>query len=322
MASVGAGATRIRKTFRTEAEALAWEAQEAAAKAATRAVPTPPPRPVVWTLQEAFDQTHRHTWRGTPGERKAVLNASQAMAFFGPDTPTSAITADWVVEWMEELQDKDENGGATCNKKLSALSMMLKRAQDYGGLPALPRMKRYKEALHRVRWFTDEEEQAMLKAALGLGLQDLHNLIVVGLDTGFRRAELLRLGRLDYSQGNLMAHAGETKNGGARAVPCTTRVKEIVVASEGRLFPSLTSSTLRKQWETLRHILGKDDDPGFIPHVMRHTCATRLVAAGTPLNEVQAWMGHKVIQTTMRYAHLMPGALNGAVARLERRTQA
>ena len=39
-------------------------------------------------------------------------------------------------------------------------------------------------------------------------------------------------------------------------------------------------TALRKQWETLRQMLKRVDDPSFIPHVMRHTCATRLVAEG------------------------------------------
>lgn len=323
MASVGAGANRVRKTFNTEAEALEWEQAQEAAREAARPLPgASVVKPKGWTLQDAFDETHRHVWKGTKGERKAVLNANQALAFFGADTPTSEITSARVVEWMVELQDQHENGGATCNKKLSALNVMLKRAFEFGGLDQVPTTKRYKEATHRIRWFTDEEEATMLRLSKHMGLMDLHNFIIVGLDTGMRRSELLRLSRGDYSKGNLLAHAGATKNDEARAVPCTARVKEIVMAHDGRLFPSLNEATLRKQWDTLRHHMKKDDDPGFIVHVLRHTCATRLVAEGVPLNEVQAWMGHKVIQTTMRYAHLMPDALKGAAAKLEARAHA
>ena len=124
----------------------------------------------------------------------------------------------------------------------------------------------------------------------------------------------------DYNSGLLTAHAGETKSGHARSVPCTARVRALIdPLPDGPLFPGLTNSALTKQWGDLRSILGKDDDPGFIVHVMRHTCATRLVFKKVPLNEVQAWMGHKVIQTTMRYAHLMPGALMRAMGMLEAR---
>lgn len=329
MASVGAGANRVRKTFNTEPEAVAWESAEEARRTAQTALAvaaaTTPAAPTCWTLQEAHDQAHRHVWKGRPGERKALLNAKQALAFFGPDTPTSAINANWILEWMEELQDENENSGSTCNKKLSALSVMLKRAEEFGGLPAIPRMKRYKESQHRIRWFTDGEERAMLAMCRQLCLPDLHDFIVVGIDTGFRRAELLRLAPADYHKGMLMAHAGTTKNGHARSVTCTARVKEIVerrsAGAPPRLFAGLTNSSLRKQWEDLRAMLGKDDDPGFIVHVLRHTCATRLASEGVPLGDVQAWMGHKVIQTTMRYAHTVPGAMRAAAKALETRDQ-
>jgi integrase len=208
---------------------------------------------------------------------------------------------------MEELQEAG-NSGATCNRKLSALSMMLKRAEDFGSLPSVPRMKLYKESKHRVCWFSDTDEQAMLAACDRLGLPELHDFITIGLDTGFRFSELLCLTTNDYHKGTLILHAGETKGGNARAVPCSTRVKAIIAKRQQeiayRLFPTLTAGTCRTQWEAVRAALGRQEDPAFIIHVMRHTCATRLVGEGVPLNVVQAWMGHAAITTTMRYAHL------------------
>lgn len=325
MASFGAGATRVRKTFNTASEAEAWELSQDAAREAVKSLPAPiVVAPTCWTLQEALNQVSKHIWKGTGGETRAVANANQALAFFGPDTLTSAITSNWIIEYMEELQDEDGNSGSTCNKKLSALSMLLKRAEEFGGLASVPRMKRYKESQHRIRWYTDVEEQNMLKMAKHLGLDELHDFIVVGLDTGFRRSELLGLSLADYHKGMLMLHAGETKNGDSRSIPCTPRVKSILAARQAagvsKVFPSLTSNILRKQWDDLRSILGKDDDPGFIIHVLRHTCATRLVSEGVPLPTVQQWMGHKVIQTTMRYAHMAHGQLQAAMERLEART--
>ena len=42
-----------------------------------------------------------------------------------------------------------------------------------------------------------------------------------------------------------------------------------------------------------------------VVHTFRHTCCSRLVIAGVDLMRVK-WMGHKRIETTMRYAHLGP----------------
>ena len=52
-----------------------------------------------------------------------------------------------------------------------------------------------------------------------------------------------------------------------------------------------------------------EDDPQFVVHMLRHTCASRLVQRGVPLAVVQKWMGHSNIQTTLRYAHLAPESL-------------
>lgn len=323
MASWGSGPERARKTFKTEEAANVWLA-EMESKEAPSVAPVGTSVPATcWTLREAYDQVHRHVWKGTAAESKAAQNCNQAMDFFGADTFTSEIGANWIIEWMEELQDERGNSGATCNKKLSSLSMLLKRAEQFGGLTAVPRMKRYRESQHRIRWFTDVEEKDMLDMCDHLGMPELRDFIVIGIDTGFRKSELMRLTLSDYHKGSLILHAGETKNEAPRTVPCTPRVTEVInkriASGQRKVFPTLTMSTLRKQWEDLRSHLNKEDDAGFIIHIMRHTCATRLVSENVPLVTVQAWMGHKVIQTTMRYAHLAKGQLDSALTLLTHR---
>jgi len=52
-------------------------------------------------------------------------------------------------------------------------------------------------------------------------------------------------------------------------------------------------------------------------HGLRHTFAAWLVMRGGPLKEVQELLGHQTIAMTMRYVHLSPDRLRGAVAALE-----
>jgi integrase len=51
-------------------------------------------------------------------------------------------------------------------------------------------------------------------------------------------------------------------------------------------------------------------------HDLRHTFASRLVMAGGPLRAVQMLMGHKRMETTLRYSHLGEAQLHEAVERL------
>ena len=38
------------------------------------------------------------------------------------------------------------------------------------------------------------------------------------------------------------------------------------------------------------------------PHVFRHTAASLALQRGMPIDQVQKWLGHARIQTTLRYA--------------------
>ena len=59
----------------------------------------------------------------------------------------------------------------------------------------------------------------------------------------------------------------------------------------------------RKSFETLLRNCKIDN---FRFHDLRHTCASYLVQAGVELLKVAAHLGHKNIQSTLRYAHLSP----------------
>lgn len=48
-------------------------------------------------------------------------------------------------------------------------------------------------------------------------------------------------------------------------------------------------------------------------HSMRHTFASWLALKGTDIYRIQKLMRHKRIEMTMRYAHLIPDAMRGAL---------
>lgn len=62
--------------------------------------------------------------------------------------------------------------------------------------------------------------------------------------------------------------------------------------------------------------MGLSEDEQFIPHMLRHACATRLARHGIGMPVIKEWMGHAGIQTTMRYAHFAPSDLTNAAKAL------
>ena len=312
MVSVGTGAERVRKTLPTIEEAQAYEkelmasrstAHLASLKAAERG-------DITKTIGEARDRALREVWANTKGESTAYRNSRAVCEFFGYDTPVPEITTERVDEWLDEMEDGG-NTGATINRKLSALMVILRNAKRKGWLNHLPESRRRKESIQR------------MDTAAKLGLHHLLDFIPFSIDTGFRRSETLKFRVDDFDGEYLRLHEGETKNDAGRVIPATDIVKEIILKAKARgqvrVFEGLTEVSLRAQWDVLRGFLNREKDPKCIVHVLRHTCATRLAINGASAVQIQAWMGHKAIQTSIRYIHLCGTHLTGVAQLLTRK---
>lgn len=324
LVSVGSGDDRYRQTYKTkeEAEQAELEALLRQKTTGTPKLPVEKSKPLGKTLKDAHDMTWRLYWSQDKSQKTIAVNCRSIFREFTPDTQLSDITPSTVLEAIESWEDEG-NSGSTVNRKISCLSMMLKTAVEQGWITSMPKLPRRAEGKHRIRWMNETEELKVLNACTHLGLDELRDLVVVAIDTGFRKGEILGLQPNDYVNGLLHLHEGETKSDKARSVPVTKRVAEILNRRMGqRKIFSLTISSIRTQWATLKSYVGLEDDPQFVVHMLRHTCASRLVQRGVPLAVVQKWMGHANIATTLRYAHLAPESLNIGRDALEQVTTA
>lgn len=210
------------------------------------------------------------------------------------------------------------NSNATINRKMAALSKLLRKALKMGEVHSLPEFRRQKERSGRIR-FLEADEEARLFAALRARSEDAYRLSCFLVDTGCRLGEALDLIWNDVQDDRVTFWV--TKSGRSRSVPMTRRAGKVVAITRGRHkgpFSMLTQARFRTIWNEAKIEAGLGHDEQVVPHILRHTCASRLVQGGIDIRRVQMWLGHQNLHMTMRYAHLATNDLDPCVDVLER----
>jgi integrase len=263
----------------------------------------------------------------------------------------------FAVEGLRQKWKRDGAKPATINRDIQRLHSVLSRAVAMGVLEKHP-FQGLKPLKHdksgRVRFLSAEEEMALraalsareenLKAARirfntwrvarhlnplperdGELLDHLKPMVLVALNTGLRRGELLGLKWADV---NLPAElltvtAASAKSGQSRRVPLNPEALPILVAwkqrsgkSDGLVFPGAGGNrmgNINRSWRGVVTSAGLRD---FRFHDLRHTFASKLVQAGVDLNTVRELLGHRDIAMTLRYGHLSPDNLRAAVSKM------
>lgn len=213
------------------------------------------------------------------------------------------------------------NSNATINRKMAALSKLLRKACKMGDIHSLPEFRRQKEKAGRIRFLTHEEEHALFSAIRPIS-PEYHALSIFLVDTGARLGEAIGLRWSDVSSGR--ATFWLTKSNRSRTVPLARRVQEALEQQHHRSqgpFRHVRQYQYRTAWNEAKAVVGLADDKDVVPHVLRHTCASRLVQGGIDIRRVQMWLGHQTLQMTMRYAHLATHDLDSCVAVIEQATR-
>ena len=214
-------------------------------------------------------------------------------------------------KFKETLKTERKSSNATLNKLLNVLSKMYNLGIDEKLLTENPlrNIKRYKEANHKIRYLTKEEE-IRLYQQIDEYAPHIKSLVTTALQTGMRRGEIFNLkwSNIDFDYGFI--ELLETKSGKSRKIPLsktmlellnnTPRISEFVFVNKDTGYPY---TDIKHGFST---VLEKADIQNFRFHDLRHTVATRLVEKGIDLVVVKEILGHSKIETTMRYAHAVP----------------
>lgn len=281
-------------------------------------------------LTELLALTYDLHWSGAKAEDSSYANGQHVVTLLGSDLPVKRLGAPALQKLVKRLREHGNSPG-TVNRKLAALSKMLTVAVEAGEIERKPVLPRLKEAEHRTRVLTVEEEQQMVALMGSIAGPDYSALVLFLVDTGMRVSEALHLRWEDIQRRpdseEPWAVLKNTKARVVRSVPLTRRATACTrVEQRGKddlpsrgPFARCKQSTFNHAWARCRDRMGLVGDEEFVPHALRHTCASRLVQRGTSVLVVQRWLGHKSVTTTQRYAHLRDDDLAKAVKVLESR---
>ena len=128
-------------------------------------------------------------------------------------------------------------------------------------------------------------------------------LVVLALETGMRRGEIISLKWENYFPEKRLVQVLQTKNGSDRLVPLSKRA--VVALEHGdrkseAIFP-MTGNAVKLAWRRLKQ---KHNIAGVRFHDLRHEAISSLFERGLSLPEVALISGHKDPRMLMRYTHL------------------
>jgi integrase len=230
------------------------------------------------------------------------------------------ITPEHVVALRRRLIDAGLSNSSV-NRHLATLRSMLNMALRWrlyeGRNPAAsPGMLR---EVHRDRYLTAAETQALVRALDREPRQDAAAALALLVVTGARKSEVLAAtwDLVDLDRGTLTVP--RSKNGRPRHIPLSAVAAGILRRQAGRrardnphVFPSVhrpgrALENLRGAWARAKRAAGLPADLRI--HDLRHSFASALANAGTPLYEIGTILGHRQLATTTRYAHHAPQRL-------------
>lgn len=291
--------------------------------------------PAGWTMGRLLDRGLRdpEVWHPSKCKAQGTLqsNVKLLTARLG-DVLAADVTTPFLKEVVAQMTAEGYRP-ASIKRHFAMISRVLQLAADEWIdpatgktiIPVAPRMPKItvRNTKDEDAVLSYEDEKLVFAAIDKLEVEQPHRnwrryrmFVRVGLDTGFRKAELLSVGpqhvyrRMWQGQERVMIQlmGKDTKNSKPRVVPCTPAVSALIddlnaQAIGGKWFP--LGQAAWTMWDRIREevrSMGGNIDKVDV-HGLRHTCLTRLGKQGMDLKRLQLWAGHADVKTTQRYVH-------------------
>ena len=196
---------------------------------------------------------------------------------------------------------------STVNRETACLKAIFNKAKEWGKISEnqISSVKLFAVEDKRIRYLEKEETASVIQACS----DHLKPIVVVALNTGMRKGEILNLKWNDIDFQNHLIYVLQTKNREVRKIPVNDTVFRTLLRARKNpkspyVFCKKDGSPYRDIRDGFFNALKRTGINDFRFHDLRHTFASHLVMAGVDLKTVQELLGHKTFEMTLRYSHL------------------
>jgi len=304
------------KTFKTKTLAKRWALTIESDNEAVEAFKLPGARIKLSSLCDDYLESYSgkdqsisfkvHFWRDKLGQKYLIdINRRDIKAELKAYQGGCAIN---VTRGGVERAVSRKRSPASRNRMLACISALMNFARDRDDIDINPakEIRSVAENNKRIRFLSNDERIALLEACKNSPWEKMYLFVVLALMTGARKSELLKLKWDDIDFQNKTASLATTKNGDPRILPLPdAAIKELKpFRGIGLIFGSVLRRgqpfEMKKHWYKA---IADAEIENFKFHDLRHTSATYLFKAGYDLAMIAKVLGHKSLQTTMRYTH-------------------
>ncbi len=228
------------------------------------------------------------------------------------------ITRD-VIDELTQTRLRDGVSNSTVNRMLEVLRAILRKAvKEWEWLDHMPAIRMLPEPRRRIRWLKREEAERLLEELP----EHLFAMVHFTLATGLRQRNVVELAwsQVDLNNRTAWIHPDQAKARSAIGVPLNAEAMVVLRGEQGkhptRVFTYKDNPVKRVNGAAWKKALKRAGIKNFRWHDLRHTWASWLVQAGTPLHVLQEMAGWESEKMARRYAHLATHHLRESADRL------
>lgn len=263
-----------------------------------------------------YAKANKKSWRSDQ------VSLNRLKLFFG-DLSLSKITSRLIEEYkLKRINEYKQRGKtkkkikpASVNRELACLRFIFSLAKKWKLVDENP--------VKEVKLFQEQKIEMKILDKIEIDLlidkscDHLRGIIILALNTGMRKGEILNLRWNDVDFDKLFIFIKTSKSGMARKVPMNNMVidtlKKVKRESDYVFCNPKTKEHIKDVKTAFKAACRRAGIIDLRFHDLRHTAATYMVTGGVDLVTVAEILGHADIKMTMRYAHPTPDNKRKAV---------